>query len=54
MVAFGLGTLECETKQDIIYELQEIIKSIDNGNDSGMTNNGTWWNIDGVEEFDYE
>lgn len=52
MVQFNLGTLECSTRQEIIYTLEEIIKGIDNGYHSGITSDGTCWDIEGEEEFE--
>lgn len=53
MVRIKLGTLECSTRQEIIYTLEEIIKCIDNGYHSGITD-GTSWEIEGEEEFEDE
>lgn len=53
MVRIKIGTLECSTRQEIIYTLEEIIKCIDNGYHSGLTD-GTCWEIEGEEEFEDE
>lgn len=52
MTRLNLGTLECSTRQEIIYTLEEIIKGIDNGYYSGFTSDGTCWGIEGEEEFE--
>ena len=54
MVRFNLGTLECSTRQEIIYTLEEIIRGIENDYNSGITSDGTCWEIEGEEEFEEE
>lgn len=52
MIKLNIGTLECATKQEIIFTLEEIIRCIENDYYSGLTSDGTSWNIEGKEEFD--
>lgn len=52
MVTLELGTVEFETKEDIIYTLEEIARNIEMGYTSGMTNGGVWYAVEGDEEFD--
>ena len=52
MIKLNIGTLECATRQEMIYTLEEIIRGIENDYNSGITNDGTSWNIEGKEEFD--
>lgn len=51
MVTLEIGTVEFETKEDIIYTLEEIARNIDMGYTSGMTNSGVWYAVEGDEEF---
>jgi hypothetical protein len=50
MVALNLGTIEFETKADIVNTLNEIANSIDYGYISGITFGGVCWDIEGEEQ----
>lgn len=52
MVTLEIGTIEFSTKAEIIYSLEEIVTSIENGYTSGITNGGVCWSVEGDEEFD--
>lgn len=54
MVTLELGTIEFNTKAEIVYALEEIATSIENGYTSGITNSGICWGIEGDEEFEDE
>ena len=46
MVTLELGTIEFNTKAEIVYALEEIATSIENGYTSGITNReGVSWHI---------
>ena len=51
MVTLEIGTVEFETKEEIIYTLEEIARNIEMGYKRGMTNGGVWYAVEGDEEF---
>lgn len=53
MVTLNIGTMESSLKSGLVNTLNEIANAIDNGNTSGITTDGTCWDIDGDEDEDY-
>ncbi len=53
MVTLNIGTMESSLKSDLVNTLNEIANAIDNGYTSGITIDGTCWDIDGDEDEDY-
>lgn len=54
MVTLNLGEIEFETKSDIVNALIELANAIEYGYNSGITNSGVCWDIDGEEETEEE
>lgn len=54
MVTLNLGEIEFGTKADIVNALNELANAIEYGYNSGITNSGVCWDIEGEEEYDEE
>ena len=54
MVTLNIGNIECCTKTECAFVLEEIANAINNGYTSGITNSGVCLDFDGNEEYEDE